>query len=362
MTEIREFMTGPLKEDSYSGRPIEKGHMLAWSERYKEGLMGGARGKHYVPKFRPFDMLERPNDSFVFLKNHDQRIGVESVVGCQPYFTRGIDFDTIMFQFSGETVVETEFGVYTMKPGYLIRIPEGIAHRSTGTADSLRMFGWLHDPVVRMYEDDQHVSHTEFRMTRTGGPEWTVPAGMEKPTSGRVTERMITWRDESPDDYTTIERDHDRIISASSLQRDTKESGIRLIRAFDMFTEITGQRGPGPKLVETPNFMVEVYNTTGEQFAFHRALRSEEFGLQFRGLSTNMSEFDGDLPVTPGDIAVVPLGIAHSVKCQENFLRIVWYSSIPWDVTINPASHACESTFSTETEVVKPAAWQQAAE
>jgi quercetin dioxygenase-like cupin family protein len=362
MTDIREFMTGELHEDKYSGRPIQRGHMLAWSQRQKEGLRGSARGKHFVPKFRPFDMLTEPNQSLFFLVNEDQRIGVESVVGCQDQFSRNIDFDMIMFQFCGETTVETEFGVYEMKPGDLMRIPEGIAHRSTGTADSLRLFGWLREPVVRMWEEEQHASHTEFRMTRSGGPSFAVPSGRDKPVTGKVLERMITWRDRSPEDYTVAERDYDFLVSATSTQRDVKESGVRVIRAFDMFTEITGQRGPGPKLVETPNFMVEVYNTTGEQFAFHRALRTEEFGLQFRGRATNMSEFDGDLEIVPGDVAVIPLGIAHSVICEENFLRTVWYSRIPWDVVIDPTKHAFESTFEPETEVIKPAAWQQAAE
>ena len=29
MTDVREFMTGPLKEDSHSGRPIEKEYRYA---------------------------------------------------------------------------------------------------------------------------------------------------------------------------------------------------------------------------------------------------------------------------------------------------------------------------------------------
>lgn len=360
MTDIREFMTGWFGEDRHSAQPIEKGHMLAWSQRQKEGLRGGARGRRFVPKFRPFDMLGEPNTSVVFLCNEDQRIGVESVVGCQGHFTRNIDFDLVLFQYAGETTVETEFGVYQMKPGDLMRIPEGISHRSTGTADSLRMFARLHEPVVRMYDEAQMVSHTEFKVTRRGGPNWTASAEAMQMPKGRVLERMVTWRDTSPDDHTLIERDYDFLVAATSLKRDLKESGVRKLRAFDFFTEITGQRGPGPKLIETPHFVVEVYNTTGEQFAFHRALRSEEFGLQFRGDSTNMSEFDANLPMIPGDLNVIRLGIAHSVICQENFLRIVWYSKIPWDVPINPTQHAFESTWDIETKVIKPAAWQQA--
>ena len=91
-----------------------------------------------------------------------------------------------------------------------------------------------------------------------------------------------------------------------------------------------------------------------------RALRSEEFGLQFRGLSTNMSEFESSLPIGPGDLNVIPLGIAHSVLCQEDFLRTVWYSKIPWDVATDVTKHAFESTWEIKTTTIKKAAWQQA--
>jgi quercetin dioxygenase-like cupin family protein len=360
MPNTREFMTGWFSHDAHSGSEIELGHMRTWSQREKAGLMGGAKGPRYVPKFRPFDLLTKPNQAVIFLGNEDQRVGVDSVVGCQKHFTRNIDFDLVMFQFAGETTVETEYGIYDMKPGDLIRIPEGIAHRSTGTADSLRMFVHLREPVIRMFEESQAVSHHEYKVIRHGGPNWTASAAdMVKP-KGRVVERMVTWRDRTADDNTVIERDYDFLVGASSMKRDVKESGVRRLRAFDFFTEITGQRGPGPKLLETPNFLIEVYNTTGEQFAFHRALRSEEFGLQFRGLSTNMSEFEASLPIGPGDLNVIPLGIAHSVLCQEDFLRTVWYSKIPWDVVTDVTKHAYESTWEIKTTTIKKAAWQQA--
>ena len=68
--------------------------------------------------------------------------------------------------------------------------------------------------------------------------------------------------------------------------------------------------------------MFEVYNTHGEQFAFHRALDSEEFGLQFMGVNTNMSEFEESFAMSPGMWFLIPLGIAHSVKdCGPDFRR-----------------------------------------
>ncbi len=114
-------------------------------------------------------------------------------------------------------------------------------------------------------------------------------------------------------------------------------------------------------MVVSPNFVVEVYNTFGEQFAFHRALHSEEFGLQFAGRAINMSEFCAELEMIPGVCALVPLGIAHSVICDPGFLRIVPYSRIPWDVRVDPVQHAYESRFEVTTTIVKPHAWHEQA-
>jgi len=183
-----------------------------------------------------------------------------------------------------------------------------------------------------------------------------VPAGSTPRKQGKVIETMICWRD-TPEYYSIAERDYEHLVGATSTERDARKSGIKKIRAFDYFTEITGRRGPGPKIVESPNFVVEVYNTDGEQFAFHRALRSEEFGLQFRGTATNMSEFDGALPMAPGDLALVPLGIAHSVITGKEFLRVVMYSRIPWDVKIDATKHAFKSSFDVRTKVIESAGW-----
>lgn len=355
MTDIREFMTGWSGVNKFSGPTLDRSHHHAWSQRQKEGLMGSARGKRYVPKVRPFDLLARPNQSMILMVNADQRIGVESVVGCQDAFKRNIDFDEIIFQFSGTSKIETECGVYDLAPGEILFVPGGIAQRSSGSADCLRMFGRLHSPVTNIYPEDRQVSHTSFEVIRHGGPKWTVPAGAEKGSTGQVLEAMVTWRDESPDDFTFADRDYANLVGKSSALRDEPQSTVRKLRAFDCFTEKTGIRGPGPKLIESDNFFVEVYNTHGEQFAFHRALRSEEFGLQFRGTSVNMSEFEAKMPLVPGDFALVPLGIAHSVLCDENFLRTVWYSRLPWDFVANPNGHAFDSSFEVRSKVLQAA-------
>jgi len=351
MTKIHEFMTGWNSQDNGFKPSV-------WSERTQERLLGTARSTRAIPNFRAFDMIGEPNQSVPLFHNDTQRIGVESVVGAQQHFTRCIDFDLLLLQFAGTSTIETEFGVYEMKPAELLHIPGGIAHRSTGSADCLRLWIRLNEPVETMYGDDKHRSHTELTLTRKGGPAWTIPAGAATAPKGAVVERMVSWYDR-PDDRTEVERDYADLVGVATTKRGEKVSGIRKLRIFDVFWEITGAgRGPGPKIVGSRNFMMEVYNTRGQQHAFHRALRTDEFGIQFRGRATNMSEIEGSAPVLPGGFYLVPRGIAHCIRAEDDqFLRTVLYSEQPWRAAFDASRHVFDSRFETVTKVVKPADW-----
>ena len=125
--EVREFMT------DWFGPGFEPMPMLAWSVRKRASLMGSGKSKRFLPTFRPFDLLGQPNASQLVFENECQRIGVESVCGAQPAFTRSLDFNTLYFQFAGKSSVETECGTYETAPGDLLLVPDGVAHRSTGS-------------------------------------------------------------------------------------------------------------------------------------------------------------------------------------------------------------------------------------
>lgn len=337
----------------------------AWSNRKKSSLMGTARSTDYVPAFRPFDLLALPNSSAVLLENADHRIGVESVCGAQPFFRRHIDFDTIYFQFAGTTTLETEYGEYVMSPGDLLLVPGGTAHRATGTADSLRWFAYLSDPVTDvMDETTAHTGESTFRMLRHGGPDWTVPPGMEtQKKSGIVEERMICWH-HGPDDRTIVERDYESLAGVSSTEHGEQRSAIRKIRAFDIFTGVAGKRGGVDPIFRAAHLEVKTYNITGEQFAFHRALRTEEVHVQFRGDATDMSELESGT-FHPGDASVIPRGIAHSVITvppdSPEFLRLNFYSNLPWSYPTDLTRHRYHSSFEVQTIVHKEAAWRIAA-
>jgi mannose-6-phosphate isomerase-like protein (cupin superfamily) len=326
--------------------------------------MGTAKSTHYTPRFRPFDMLSIPNQSLVILENENHRIGVENVVGVQESFHRYVDCDMIYFQFCGNTTVETEFGVYEMTPGEVMLVPGGISHRSIGCNDSLRYFCLSHEAVDYVMGEDQYTSHTTFEVKRVGGPDWTAPQGIESASKGQVIEKMHFWED-SADDFTVVDRDYDSLVGVAGLRRGQPGSAIRKLRAFDHFTAIVGKgredSGTQP-LMESASMRIRTYNMQDEQFAFHRALRSEEVRIQFRGDALDMSEFE-NVEVSPGEITIIPLGIAHSVISippeDENFLRLNFYSKLRWRVPIDPTKHVFDSKFEVTTTVHKQAEWRK---
>jgi quercetin dioxygenase-like cupin family protein len=355
--EIGEFMTGPGPG------------LTGWSDRRKSDLIGTFKSTHAVPQFRPFDLLTAPNQPLVILENDSHRIGVEAVHGVQDAFHRYIDADMIYFQFCGSTTLETEFGVFEMAPGEVVLVPGGIAHRSTGTADSLRYFCQSYDPMDYVMDEDQYTSETSFTMRRQGGPTWQISSERQQASAGRVLERMHRW-DDGPNDLTEGERDYEGLVGVTKL-RGPHPGGVRKRRAFDHFTGVAGKSGgggdgaPGTQYLMTgPHLKVRCYNIVGEQFAFHRGLRSEELHVQFRGDAIDVCEF-GEFAKEPGEVTVIPRGIAHSVITDppedETFLRLNFYSDLPWRVPIDPTVHAFESRFECETAVLKEADWKSSA-
>lgn len=339
MKTVGEFGTG---WGEHGGRTLFK--------RSEEDLIGTARGHLMIPCFRPFDFLTAPNQPLTFLSGATSRVSVEALRGTQPCFHRNIDFDSLFFQWAGETHYETEFGLYSVKPATLTLIPGGIAHRARGSSDCLRMAVALSEPLEVLVGEDRHIGHTEYRVTWEGGPQWPLPQSAP-PRSGRVLESLHTWEDE-PGQETLIERDYGRLVGSAGEGR-----RVQNLRLFDIFTEITGVRGPGPVSMRNPRFFVECYNTTGAQFMFHRGNRSEEFQFQFCGTADNISEFGRDL-MEPGDLAIVRRGISHRVIGSPNFRRFNLYSHDPWKLLIDPRAPARKTRFEVQETVIEAAPWR----
>lgn len=342
MASIKEFGTG--WGDDYP---------MTWAEREESALIGSAKGGHLmVPDFRPFDFLETPNRPLVYLAASSNRISVEALRGTQPKFHRNADFDDIHFQWAGETTYETELGVYIAKPAELILIPSGVSYRATGTGGSLRMTIQARDPITVNVDETGHVGHTEYDVTWQGAPDWPEPAEGTLFPKGRVLESIHTWDDE-PGEETLVERDTDSIVGAAQGGR-----GVHKIRLFDIFTEMTGKRGPGPISMSNGDFFVECYNTVGEQFAFHRGNRNDEAQLQFQGSAENISEFGAGF-LTSGEMSLLRRGIAHRVKGSPNYRRLVFYSRDRWDLRIDPKKPVRRTTFDVSERVIEAAPWRE---
>lgn len=343
--DVSEFITGWIP-----GAPTD---LVGWAERKKAGLMGTARSTHYTPPFRPFDLLNGPNEPLVVLENTSHRIGVESVAGVQDSFRRYVDLDMIYFQFCGNTTLESECGIYELDPGEVLVIPAGVAHRSIGRNDSLRYFCMSHEPVEFVMGEDQYTGHTKFDVRRVDGPEWGNSAD-QTASKGIVTEKMIFW-DDGPDDSTVVDRDYAHLIGVATTGPGESESPVRKVRAFDHFTGISGLKGPDAGtqvLLEARDLRIRTYNIIGEQFAFHRPLKSVELRIQFRGDALDLSEFE-NVEIFPGKVTMIPLGIAHSVVTvppdDENFFRLNFYSRLPWKVALDVTQHASDSRFEVTT-------------
>ena len=348
MPTTREFMT--------DWEPGKMTAMQAWSQRSEASLRGTATGKRNTPKLRPFDMCVAPHVPVLLLSNHDMRVSVMSAAGPAPFFRRNINFDEAFFQFAGHSTLETEMGIYTLAAGEMLVIPRGISHRTTGDAAALAQIVHMRSPVVEVLTEDRCTSKTSFEVTRSGGPDYST-AAVANPAGPAVLEKMYVWG-EDPADAVEVRRNVVDLVGVSSTQRDTIVSAIKKLRPFDLFNDISGRKGPGPRFLGTGHALMEVYNTIGEQFAFHRALESEEFGLQFMGACDNMSEFADTLPMAPGEWFLIPLGIAHSVKnCGTDFRRMVIYSKSPFTVHANPSMHRYESSFAVRETVLEEAPW-----
>lgn len=322
-----------------------------WTERDESELIGSSKGGHlYVPCFRPFDFLAGPNERLTYLASVSSRIAVDAPRGVEPRFHRNIDFDTLYFQWSGETSYETEFGTLAAKPAELLLIPAGVAHTWFGSADSLRLVVHLRDPLDVLCTADKHVGETDYCVTWIGGPQWPAPPAPAKTET--VLENLHTW-DDRPGDETVVERRRAGLVGTSSGPRAPQK-----IRLFDLFTEITGRRGPGPVSMRNDSFFVECYNTVGAQFAFHRGNGNDEFQFQFCGTADNICEFGID-KMTPGDLVLVKRGIAHRVIGSPNFRRIVLYGREPWQVLIDPTKPLRRTRFDVAETVIDAAPWRK---
>lgn len=335
---------------------------MIWAERTEEAMIGSSKGGHLmVPAFTAFDFIPGPNEPVTIVSAPSNRAYVDAPRGTAPLFHRNADFEELCFQMAGETVYETEYGIFTAKPAELILIPAGIAFRVTGLANSLRLVMQVRDQLKTHVKPNEMQGHTEYDVEWIGAPDWPVPPESELFPKGRVTESIHTW-DDRPDDETLVERSYEGVVGSIKVGGaiggpPTNAESIWKVRLFDIFKEMTGKRGPGPISLENDHFFMECYNTVGEQWAYHRANRSEEAQLQFAGAAENINEFGTDL-MDSGMLYVQRRGISHRVKGSPMYRRMVFYSKEPWKVMIDPKAPLRHTSFKVTERVLEHAPWR----
>lgn len=161
--------------------------------------MGAAKNsKRAIPKFRPFDMIDKAHEPLVIFQNVDVRFGVEGLAGPAPAFRRNLDFDDITFQWAGHSTLECEYGTFDIDPGGSVLVPAGVSYRLIGSPDSLRVFALATEPVEITMGEDKLVTETQFDVTRVGGPPLASANGAAPRCT--VIEKMYHWEDGEVDE------------------------------------------------------------------------------------------------------------------------------------------------------------------
>jgi quercetin dioxygenase-like cupin family protein len=329
-------------------------HPRRWHEWDEDALITSIRrgSPNLTSAWRPFDMLtglEAPSPGapqLTMFEADDLVVGVEHNGGQMPFYYRSLDHDEMFLQFTGESTIETELGEFQTKPGEMIYIPFGIAHRATGTPDSLRVTVAYHgkidmgvDPAAPKTNTAWHVSRKSDASVNTS----MISSKMgEQLPDGQVWEVMGHWKDETP--YWVVRQEAEMANSAQP----EEGTPISILRPFDYFEGTTGKgRARAPVIVSSSGLMIECYNTTGEQFGFHRNLHADELWFHFAGSSHNDTEL-GTCELPTGGMTFVPEGVGHrTTGSPDPRMLMVMYHPYPTRVTIDPSQHVRETKFET---------------
>ncbi|HXV79931.1 MAG TPA: hypothetical protein VEG60_08630 [Candidatus Binatia bacterium] len=322
-----------------------------WFKRDEEELIGTQRGGgRAMPRIRVFDLSKGPTNHTGFKpailwKGEDGVIEAHSPNSAESHFHRPGDYDVLVFQFSGRALAETEFGEYSLLPGHSLHVPAGVAYRIIGEPGCRQIVTKVHKPVNVTLDPGNPLTETVFDVRAPGDPD-IGPMIQTPERNARILEVTDFW-DETLEPI-VIERDHAKLVGCVTFERG-KGREPSVLRVFDYFTGMTGKGGgPGPQQYESEDFRTDAYNTEGQQAGFHRGMEDDEVWFQFRGQSTNDTEW-GVHHLNAGEMGYVPRGIAHRITGGEGFLRYVFYFRNPIYPRVDASSHKSNTSFEVTT-------------
>jgi hypothetical protein len=306
-------------------------------------VIGGGRG---MPVIRLFDHFTGRSVGFsgsVTLFEHETiKVLAQNPATCEPYFSRYANFDALYVQYSGVSVIDTEYGPLRVEPFQVAHIPAGVAHRSIGDPDCQRLLVLSREPVDVAITPESYTTDRHFVVRPNGGLSGggAVEPVLPAPDNGWDYEAAFLW-DEPFYKPTWYKRKIDALASGTSGGREPV-----VIRIFDVFAHMTGKSrgGPGPKIFSNSELEMKVYNTEGHQYGFHRGNGQDELWMQFRAESLNETEY-GVVPLGAGQATIAPPGISHRILGREGFLRFNLYSRRPLTLRVDPLQAITSTKF-----------------
>jgi hypothetical protein len=303
-------------------------------------VVDGGRGMPVIPLFDFFTGRSVGFNGAVTLYEHDAiRVLAQNPARREPYFSRFQDFDAIYVQYSGTSVIDTEYGQLTVRPFQAAHIPAGIAHRTTGEPDCMRLAVLSTEPVEVVIGADAYTTDRQFVVRPAGGQR---EPGAQSPSADDEWDYEAAFLWNEPASRPTWYRRRAGALAAGS----TGGREPVVVRIFDVFKYLTGKSkgGPGPKLFGNSELEMKVYNTEGHQYGFHRGNGQDELWMQFRAESLNETEY-GVIPLNAGHATIAPPGISHRILGSKGFLRLNLYSHRPLTLRVDPRQAITSTTF-----------------
>jgi hypothetical protein len=304
-------------------------------------VVDGGRGMPVIPLFDFFTGRSVGFSGSVTLYEHETiRLLAQNPARREPYFSRYADYDVIYVQYSGTSVIDTEYGQLTVRPFQAAHIPAGVAHRSTGDRDCMRLAVLSREPVDVATGDDAYTTDRQFSVRPAGGQR--EPGAQPAPLADGEGdyEAAFLWND--PVSQPTWYRRRAGALTGGS----TGGREPSVVRIFDVFKYATGKSrgGPGPKVFGNSELEMKVYNTEGHQYGFHRGNGQDELWMQFRAESLNETEY-GVIPLNAGHAVIAPPGISHRILGSKGFLRLNLYSHKPLALRVDPRQVITSTSF-----------------
>ncbi|MFM0501752.1 hypothetical protein [Paraburkholderia caffeinilytica] len=330
---------------------------ITWEAQLSSDLSSSivpGTGRQDWRKLRPFDFLpevDREKGGVARMElyaGEHVRVSVAHISGGERHFERAGDFDTILVQFAGVSVVETNFGVFEVRPGEALLVPAMVAHRTTGSPSCRRVEYTVRELVSVHLPAAEGEQQLRFRIYPEGDPSDAdgLAPSLSRAANGKIPEHLTRWEDLPGDDF-WFERTHDWMVGKA----DRGRAPIK-IRPFEHFKSTSAVANDLPPvrsalLWDSATFRQRVYSNPGRQPAPHRGYDEDELWLQFVGpvrVETEHAIYE----MQNGSFSMAEAGVSHTSVSTADMYRLTSYSPKPIRMVVDPANQLRETKWIVE--------------